>query len=31
LPAMRFAKILVVVDADVDVHDHQQVLAAVAR
>lgn len=30
LPAMMFAKMLVVVDADVDVHDHQQVLAAVA-
>ncbi len=30
LPAMMFAKVLVVVDDDVDVHDHQQVLAAVA-
>jgi 4-hydroxy-3-polyprenylbenzoate decarboxylase len=29
LPAMMFAKVLVVVDDDVDVHDHQQVLAAV--
>ena len=29
LPAMMFAKMLVVVDADVDVRDHQQVLAAV--
>jgi 4-hydroxy-3-polyprenylbenzoate decarboxylase len=30
LPATRFAKILVIVDEDVDVHDHEQVLAAVA-
>jgi 4-hydroxy-3-polyprenylbenzoate decarboxylase len=29
LPALKFAKVLVVVDEDVDVHDHQQVLAAV--
>jgi 4-hydroxy-3-polyprenylbenzoate decarboxylase len=29
LPATRFAKMLVMVDEDVDVHDHQQVLAAV--
>ncbi len=30
LPATTFAKVLIVVDEDVDVHDHQQVLAAVA-
>jgi 4-hydroxy-3-polyprenylbenzoate decarboxylase len=30
LPAMRFAKVLVIVDADVDVYDHQQVMAAMA-
>jgi 4-hydroxy-3-polyprenylbenzoate decarboxylase len=30
LPALSFAKVLVVVDADVDVHDQQAVLAAVA-
>ena len=30
LPATRFAKMLVIVDEDVDVHDQQQVLAAVA-
>ena len=30
LPAMMFAKMLVIVDEDVDVHDQQQVLAAVA-
>ena len=30
LPAIKFAKVLVVVDGDVDIHDHQQVLAAVA-
>jgi 4-hydroxy-3-polyprenylbenzoate decarboxylase len=30
LPAIKFAKVLVVVDDDVEVHDHQQVLAAVA-
>jgi 4-hydroxy-3-polyprenylbenzoate decarboxylase len=30
LPAMTFAKVLIVVDEDVDVRDHQQVLAAVA-
>lgn len=29
LPAMMFAKVLVVVDDDVAVHDHQQVLAAI--
>jgi 4-hydroxy-3-polyprenylbenzoate decarboxylase len=29
LPATRFAKMLVMVDEDVDVHDHRQVLAAV--
>ena len=30
LPAIKFAKMLVVVDGDVDIHDHQKVLAAVA-
>lgn len=30
LPAMMYAKMLIVVDEDVDVRDHQQVLAAVA-
>ena len=30
LPAIKFAKMLVIVDGDVDVRDHQQVLAAVA-
>ena len=29
LPAMMYAKVLVVVDADVDVHDYQHVLAAI--
>lgn len=29
LPASRFAKVLVIVDADVDISDHQQVLAAI--
>ena len=29
LPPMMFAKVLVVVDDDVDVHDHEEVLAAV--
>jgi 4-hydroxy-3-polyprenylbenzoate decarboxylase len=29
LPAMKYAKTLVVVDDDVDVHDHEQVLACV--
>ncbi len=28
LPAVRYAKVLVIVDEDVDVHDHEQVLAA---
>jgi 4-hydroxy-3-polyprenylbenzoate decarboxylase len=31
LPAMLFAKMLVLVDADVDVRDHRQVLAAVTE
>ncbi len=31
LPAVRFAKTLVVVDADVDVRNHEAVLAAIAR
>jgi 4-hydroxy-3-polyprenylbenzoate decarboxylase len=30
LPAMIFAKVLVVVDDDVNIHDHEEVLAAVA-
>jgi 4-hydroxy-3-polyprenylbenzoate decarboxylase len=30
LRPMMFAKVLVIVDEDVDVHDHQQVLAAIA-
>jgi 4-hydroxy-3-polyprenylbenzoate decarboxylase len=30
LPAMMFAKVLVIVDADVDVYDNQQVMAAMA-
>jgi 4-hydroxy-3-polyprenylbenzoate decarboxylase len=30
LPAIKFAKVLVIVDGDLDVHGHQQVLTAVA-